>query len=86
MFLIFQAVYAWATPLMDLIDAGTKWLGAQAAACLPEGPLASLVVDGVIAGMGGVVVFLPQILILFAFILALEESATCRARPSCWTG
>ncbi len=74
MFLIFQAVYAWATPLMDLIDAGTKWLGAQAAAILPEGPLASLVVDGVIAGMGGVVVFLPQILILFAFILALEES------------
>ncbi len=74
MFLIFQAVYAWATPLMDLIDAGTKWLGTQAAAILPEGPLASLVVDGVIAGMGGVVVFLPQILILFAFILALEES------------
>ena len=74
MFLIFQAVYAWATPLMDLIDAGTKWLGTQAAAILPEGPLASLVVDGVIAGMGGVVVFLPQILILFAFILMLEES------------
>jgi ferrous iron transport protein B len=49
MFLIFQAVYAWATPLMDLIDAGTKWLGAQAAAILPEGPLASLVVDGIIA-------------------------------------
>ena len=74
MFLIFQAVYAWAAPLMDAIDAGTQWLGAQAAAILPEGPLASLVVDGVIAGVGGVIVFLPQILILFAFILMLEES------------
>jgi Fe2+ transport system protein B len=61
---------------------------ARGAGCrdLPEGPLASLLVDGIIAGMGGVVVFLPQILILFAFILALEESGYCRARPSCWTG
>ena len=74
MFLIFQAVYAWATPLMDAIDAGTAWLGEAVAATLPEGPLASLLVDGVIAGLGGVVIFLPQILILFAFILALEES------------
>ncbi|MCW5567145.1 MAG: ferrous iron transporter B [Dokdonella sp.] len=74
MFLIFQAVYAWATPLMDAIDAGTAWLGEAVAAALPEGPLASLLVDGIIAGLGGVVIFLPQILILFAFILALEES------------
>ncbi|UZW63339.1 ferrous iron transport protein B [Lysobacter enzymogenes] len=74
MFLIFQAVYAWATPLMDLIEAGTAWVGEQAGALLPDGPLRSLLVDGVIAGLGGVVVFLPQILILFAFILALEES------------
>ena len=74
MFLIFQAVYAWATPLMDLIDAGTGALGEWAAATLPEGPLASLITDGIIAGLGGVVIFLPQILILFAFILALEES------------
>jgi ferrous iron transport protein B len=74
MFLIFQAVYAWATPLMDLIDAGTATLGEWAAATLPQGPLNSLVVDGIIAGVGGVIVFLPQILILFAFILALEES------------
>jgi ferrous iron transport protein B len=50
------------------------------------GPLRSLLVDGVIAGLGGVLVFLPQILILFAFILVLEEAATCRARRSCWTG
>jgi len=74
MFLIFQAVYAWATPLMDGIEAGFAWLGQLAAANLPEGPLSSLLVDGIIAGVGGVLVFLPQILILFAFILALEES------------
>jgi ferrous iron transport protein B len=74
MFLIFQAVYAWATPLMDLIDAGTAALGVWAGATLPEGPLNSLIVKGIIAGVGGVIVFLPQILILFAFILALEES------------
>lgn len=74
MFLIFQAVYAWATPLMDLIEAGTGALGGWAGGLLPEGPLSSLLVDGIIAGLGGVVVFLPQILILFAFILALEES------------
>jgi ferrous iron transport protein B len=74
MFLIFQAVYAWATPLMDLIDAGTAAIGEWVAARLPEGPLAGLLVDGIIAGTGGVIVFLPQILILFAFILALEET------------
>jgi ferrous iron transport protein B len=74
MFLIFQAVYAWATPFADAIDAGAGWLGETVAGVLPEGPLSSLLVDGVIAGLGGVVVFLPQILILFAFILALEES------------
>ena len=74
MFLMFQAVYAWAAPLMDAIDAGTAWFGAEVAAALPDGPLRSLLVDGVIAGVGGVIVFLPQILILFAFILALEES------------
>jgi len=74
MFLIFQAVYAWATPLMDLIEAGTGALGEWAGGVLPEGPLNSLLVEGIIAGLGGVIVFLPQILILFAFILALEES------------
>ncbi|WP_433851675.1 ferrous iron transport protein B [Stenotrophomonas nitritireducens] len=74
MFLIFQAVYAWATPLMDGIEAGFGWLGELVGSTLPEGPLSSLLVDGIIAGVGGVVVFLPQILILFFFILALEES------------
>jgi len=74
MFLIFQAVYAWATPLMDGIEAAFGWLGEVVGEHLPEGPLASLLTDGIIAGVGGVVVFLPQILILFFFILALEES------------
>ncbi|MEO8366198.1 MAG: ferrous iron transporter B [Pseudoxanthomonas sp.] len=74
MFLIFQAVYAWATPMMDAIEGVTAWLGTTVGAALPEGPLNSLLVKGIIAGLGGVIVFLPQILILFAFILALEES------------
>ena len=74
MFLIFQAVYAWSTPVMDLIDAGTGALAGWVGDVLPEGPLSSLLVDGVIAGLGGVIVFLPQIVVLFAFILALEES------------
>ena len=74
MFLIFQAVYAWATPMMDAIEAGTGALGALVGGILPPGPLNSLLVNGIIAGLGGVIVFLPQILILFAFILALEES------------
>jgi ferrous iron transport protein B len=74
MFLIFQAVYAWAAPLMQGIEAATKWLGHALGAYMGEGPLRSLLVDGIIAGLGGVIVFLPQILILFAFILALEES------------
>jgi ferrous iron transport protein B len=74
MFLIFQAVYAWATPMMDGIEAATAWFGELVGGALPDGPLRSLLVDGVIAGIGGVIVFLPQILVLFAFILALEES------------
>jgi len=71
---VFQAVFSWATPLMDLIDGLTNALGAFVRASLPEGALASLLVDGVIAGVGGVVIFLPQILILFAFIIFLEDS------------
>lgn len=74
MFCIFQAVFSWASPLSDGIEAATGWLGEAVGTALPEGPLASLLVDGIIAGLGGVLVFLPQILILFAFILALEES------------
>ncbi len=74
MFLIFQAVFSWAAPLMDAIDAGMGALGAWVAEHLPPGPLASLLSDGVIAGAGAVLVFLPQIVILFFFILFLEDS------------
>ncbi len=73
LFMVFQAVFSWATPLMDGIDAAVGRLGALLQAALPDGPLRSLLVDGVIAGAGSVLVFLPQILILFLFILALED-------------
>ena len=74
MFLMFQAVFSWAEPLMDGIEAAMAGLGVAVGQWLPDGSLRSLVVDGVIAGAGGVLVFLPQILILFLFILTLEES------------
>lgn len=75
MFLIFQAVFSWAQPLMDGISAGVELLGGWVGSGLASMPLLqSLVVDGIFAGVGGVLVFLPQILILFLFILALEES------------
>ncbi|WP_428423295.1 ferrous iron transporter B [Methylibium sp.] len=74
LFLIFQAVFSWANLPMDAIKAGMVWLGEQATASMAAGPLRSLLVDGVIAGVGGVLVFLPQILILFFFILLLEDS------------
>ena len=75
MFLIFQAVFSWAQPLMDAIEAGVTALGAMLTAPLPpHSALHSLLNDGIFAGLGAVLVFLPQILILFLFILVLEES------------
>ncbi|MGE0673082.1 MAG: ferrous iron transporter B [Methylibium sp.] len=74
LFLIFQAVFSWANLPMDAIKDGMAWLAEQTTARMAEGPLRSLLVDGVIAGVGGVLVFLPQILILFFFILLLEDS------------
>jgi ferrous iron transport protein B len=74
LFLVFQAVFAWATPLMDGIEAGVGALGEALGSVLNEGLLRSLLVDGIVAGVGSVVVFLPQILILFCFIIVLEES------------
>jgi len=71
---VFQAVFAWATPLMDAIDGGTSALSTLVVENLPAGALASLIGDGVIAGVGSVIVFLPQILILFLFIIVLEDS------------
>lgn len=74
MFVVFQAVFAWAAPFMDGIETFFGWLGEFIGQHISHPLLNSLVVDGVIAGAGGVVVFLPQILILFFFILVLEES------------
>ncbi len=74
MFVVFQAVFAWATPLVDLIDAGITGIGSIVAGLLPDGMLESLVVDGAIAGVGSVVVFLPQIIILFLFIIVMEDT------------
>ena len=74
MFLMFQAVFSWAAAPMDAIDAGVAWLGNTVSTAMPEGMLRSLLIEGVIGGAGGVLIFLPQILILFAFILALEDS------------
>ncbi len=71
---IFQAVFAWATPLVDLIDGAFVALGEGVAGVLPDGILKDFIVDGLIAGVGGVLVFLPQILILFFFILVLEDT------------
>ncbi len=74
MALVFQAVFSWATPLMDAIDAGASLLADQVGQWLPAGAFSSFLTDGVIAGVGSVVVFLPQILILFLFIIVLEDS------------
>ncbi len=74
MFVVFQAVFAWATPLVDLIDAAVTGVGSLVAAAVPDGMLESLVVDGAIAGVGSVIVFLPQILILFLFIILMEDT------------
>jgi ferrous iron transport protein B len=75
MFFIFQAVFSWAQPVMDGIEAGIAALGTFVTGFLPEGSaLHSLLNDGLFAGLGAVLVFLPQILILFLFILVLEES------------
>jgi ferrous iron transport protein B len=74
LFLVFQAVFAWAEAPMGWIEDATAAVGEAVGSFIPEGVLHSFVVDGLIAGLGGVVVFLPQILILFFFILLLEES------------
>jgi len=74
LFLMFQAVFSWAKAPQNLINLGVQSLAAQLDGVLPPGPLRGLLLDGVIAGTGSVLVFLPQILILFLFILALEDS------------
>ena len=74
LFLMFQAVFSWAKAPQNLINLGVQSAAAHLAKVLPPGPLRGLLLDGVIAGAGSVLVFLPQILILFLFILALEDS------------
>ena len=74
LFAVFQAVFSWAVLPMAWINAGMSWLATTVAHSMPSGALQSLLTDGVIRGAGSVIVFLPQILILFFFILLLEDS------------
>jgi ferrous iron transport protein B len=74
LFCMFQAVFSWAQPVMDLISNGFAGLAALIGAALPDGLLKSFLCDGLIAGVGSVLVFLPQIMILFLFIILLEDA------------
>lgn len=74
LFIMFQAVYTWSGPAMGVIEWIIGGMQRGASAVLPDGLITSLVVDGIIAGVGAVLIFLPQIIILFAFILLLEAS------------
>lgn len=74
LFTMFQAVYAWASPVMDMLEGMVTTLGEWLTGVLGESLLQSLLVDGVLAGVGSVIVFVPQIAILFLFILVLEDS------------
>ncbi|WP_221393312.1 ferrous iron transport protein B [Dyadobacter sp. NIV53] len=71
---IFQAIFAWATYPMDLIDAGTAATIEWVKGILPQGVLNDLITDGIMAGIGGIIIFIPQIAILFALVSILEES------------
>jgi ferrous iron transport protein B len=72
--IVFQSIFTWAAPFMDFIDQAFTRLADAAGAALPAGPLSGLLTDGVIKGVGAVVIFLPQILLLFLFIALLEDS------------
>ncbi|MCL1886695.1 MAG: ferrous iron transporter B [Betaproteobacteria bacterium] len=74
LFGMFQAVYSWSALPMEWIESGVTYAGDLLGSILPDGILKSLLIDGILAGVGSVIVFLPQILILFLFILVLEES------------
>ncbi|MFW5761660.1 MAG: ferrous iron transport protein B, partial [Cyclobacteriaceae bacterium] len=74
LFLMFQAIFAWATVPMDLIDLTFSNLAAWLESALPAGPLTSLLTEGVIPGIAGILIFIPQIALLFTFISLLEES------------
>ena len=74
LFVVFQAVFTWATPFADGLELGIGWITEQVRALLPPGLGRDLITDGILSGVGSVVVFLPQIVILFFFILAMEAS------------
>ncbi len=74
MFVLFQSLFAWAEPFMGAIETGVMWLQSAAANALPSGALSDLLVEGIIGGVGNVIVFLPQIAFLFAFLAVLEDS------------
>ena len=74
LFLIFQAIFAWASYPMDLIDNGFRWLSIELSKSLPAGFINDLVVDGILAGLNGIVVFIPQIALLFFFVAILEDT------------
>ncbi len=74
LFVVFQAVFTWATPFADGLEAAIGWLTAQVRVLLPESLARDLLTDGILSGVGSVIVFLPQIVILFFFILAMEAS------------
>ncbi|MGN0002612.1 MAG: ferrous iron transport protein B [Sphingobacterium composti] len=74
LFLIFQAIYSWSGPLMDWVDGSFASLGEFVGDNFTAGPLNDLIVNGIIAGIGGIVIFLPQIIILFLFISLMEET------------
>ena len=73
MAVVFMAIYAWAEPFMGGIEAGQEWVASLVTGQMSPGPFRSLLVDGVIAGVGGVIIFLPQIVLLFLFIALLED-------------
>jgi ferrous iron transport protein B len=74
LFLIFQSIFAWAQVPMDFIDSAFAKFSSYLISVLPSGPLTSLLAEGVVPGIGGILIFIPQIAILFAFISILEES------------
>ncbi|WP_127717164.1 ferrous iron transport protein B [Halobacteriovorax sp. HLS] len=83
-YLIFHSIYTWSGPLMDLIDGGVSSFAEYVGAIVPDGAINSLLTDGIIAGVGGVVIFLPQIMILF-FLLSLLEQSGYIARAAVMT-
>lgn len=74
LFLMFQAIFAWAEYPMEWLEDAFAWASANVSEVLPSGPLSNLIAEGVIPGLAGVLVFIPQIAILFGFIALLEES------------